>query len=111
MTETIYKIKRRSDGLFSKGGCDPVFDKRGKIWRHIGHLKSHLNQPDFDRPYKDCEIVVLRVVETQVDTLSLEDLLAENEIRTKARDRALQKRLLNAKRQAAESAVKEAAKE
>lgn len=40
----VYKIQRKSDGLFSTGGMSPTFSKTGKTWNAIGHLKNHLNQ-------------------------------------------------------------------
>ena len=39
----IYRIRRKSDGLFSGGGMNPKFTKRGKIWQGLGPLKNHLN--------------------------------------------------------------------
>jgi len=38
----IYRIQRISDGLFSTGGAHPRFNKKGKIWRTIPHIKNHL---------------------------------------------------------------------
>jgi hypothetical protein len=38
----MYKIRRKSDGLFSRGGIDPPFSKRGKIYPTLGILKNHL---------------------------------------------------------------------
>jgi len=68
--EKIYKIRKKNDGLFSKGGSRPSFDKRGKFWRSIGSVKLHLNhvreirlpfrsedRQEFMHPYVDCEIV------------------------------------------------------
>jgi hydroxyacyl-ACP dehydratase HTD2-like protein with hotdog domain len=60
--EIFYKIKRRSDDLFSNGGSYPKFTKKGKIWRTLGHLRSHLNSVGILRGfqiYEDCEIVEL----------------------------------------------------
>ena len=60
--EIFYKIKRRSDDLFSNGGSYPKFTKKGKIWRTLGHLRSHLNSVGIRRGfqiYEDCEIVEL----------------------------------------------------
>ena len=38
----FYKIKDITTGLYSCGGLQPVFNKRGKTWNNIGHVKSHL---------------------------------------------------------------------
>ena len=68
----VYKIYRKTDGLFSMGGSTPKFNKVGKIWKQKGHLTNHLNQVDF-RPirddkhvYSDCEIIPYELTETQV---------------------------------------------
>lgn len=39
----IYKILR-NDGLYSRGGMSPQFNKVGKSWATIGHVKLHINQ-------------------------------------------------------------------
>lgn len=41
-TITFYKIKDRTTGLYSGGGTCPTFNKRGKAWNNLGHVKSHL---------------------------------------------------------------------
>jgi hypothetical protein len=56
MSNKIYKIRRKSDGLFSCGGTYyPFFSKDGKIWTSIGGLKIHLANLDV---YKACRIKV-----------------------------------------------------
>ena len=42
--EKIYKIRDKSTGLFSKGGTLGEFNKKGKIWKVAGHVRSHLKQ-------------------------------------------------------------------
>jgi len=37
-----YKIRRKSDGMFSSGGNYPYFDTAGKTWDRIGPVKAHL---------------------------------------------------------------------
>jgi len=39
----VYKIRHSDTGLWSKGGTSPSFNKVGKTWSNIGHVKSHLN--------------------------------------------------------------------
>lgn len=39
----VYKIRHRVSGLWSKGGSMPTFNRVGKTWSNIGHLKNHLN--------------------------------------------------------------------
>jgi hypothetical protein len=68
----VYKIRRKSDGLFSMGGSTPNFNKTGKIWKKKGHLTSHLSQlwngrGGFGKQhvYIDCEIVPYELSEIQ----------------------------------------------
>jgi len=63
-TEFFYKIRRKSDGLFSTGGSSPGFSKKGKTWSTRANLDRHLGMllqyPDrfWGLPvYKDCEVI------------------------------------------------------
>ncbi len=40
--DCVYKIRRLSDGLYSKGGTTPHFSKKGKVWTSLGALNGHL---------------------------------------------------------------------
>ena len=90
MNEPLYKIRRKSDGLFSAGGTTPRFTKIGKSWK-LSPLLNHLtmlrqeryrkvswakkyperklknatnvlaNIPDI---YVDCEVVTFEIVPT-----------------------------------------------
>lgn len=86
----IYRIQRISDGLFSTGGANPNFNKKGKIWRNIGFLKNHLNcikehleestrwRNTLKHPYtpkSNFRIVEYVVTEVLCDVTSLERLL------------------------------------
>jgi hypothetical protein len=62
----VFKIRRKADGLYSTGGGEPRWNKKGKVWNGIGQLKNHLNlfKPQFKgdvdttaHTYKGCEIV------------------------------------------------------
>lgn len=79
--ETVYKIRRRSDGKYSTGGTEPKFSKTGKVWRTLGQLKSHLtlveksgNWPYTPKKrrqrliafYQHCEIVRFEIREVEV---------------------------------------------
>jgi len=95
----VYKIRRKSDGLFSSGGSYPHFTKVGKIWRQKGHLTNHLNYLLGDRswkgstPYDDCEIVSYELVEQQVgDGQTIINYLAEITMRKKEREAAAKRR-------------------
>jgi hypothetical protein len=70
----IYKIRRRSDGLFSSGGTCPSFSKKGKVWTARGHVTSHLSQfGDSNKKlyYKDCEVVCIEIQEVDTDTIDV----------------------------------------
>jgi hypothetical protein len=40
----FYKVRRKSDGLFSCGGQGEKFNMTGKTWNNIGHVKNYLWQ-------------------------------------------------------------------
>jgi len=89
-----YKIRRKSDGLFSAGGSSPHFSKIGKLWKQRNHLSNHLNQ--VYRPlqtYADCEIVTYEIVESAVDEMSISDYLDEIQMRKDEREAAYQRRV------------------
>lgn len=77
----VYKIRRKSDGLFSNGGQEPVFMKRGKMWTNIGHIKNHFNiireyhtsKKYLEFLYKNCEIITC--VLSQVDSIDILEFL------------------------------------
>lgn len=45
----IYKIKDKDTGLYSTGGMEPSWTKRGKTWNQINFVKIHLRQFCSDR--------------------------------------------------------------
>ena len=54
------------DGLFSRGGIDCIFDKKGKEWKEKNHLMSHITQTircEQEHKYEDCAIVELELKE------------------------------------------------
>jgi hypothetical protein len=60
----VFKIRRKSDGLFSTGGYSPRFSKQGKVWSLRNHVSSHLSQ--FGKKlwdtYFDCEVIEFECV-------------------------------------------------
>ena len=74
--QLAYKIRRKSDGLFSAGGMTPHFSKKGKLWKQQGHLTNHLNQVSKPlQTYAGCEIVTYELTESAVDEMTLQDYL------------------------------------
>lgn len=83
MSDKLYKIRRKSDGLYSTGGQYVYWTKKGKTWNSISALSSHLagtysqylvhkaytsevtginlDELPSNHPYKDCEIVEAEV--------------------------------------------------
>jgi hypothetical protein len=63
----VFKICRKSDGLYSTGGYHPSFNKTGKTWSTASTLNSHLSmveevgkytkKDEIAENYSDCEIV------------------------------------------------------
>ena len=69
----LYKIRRKSDGLFSAGGYSPRWTKIGKVWRTLGPLKNHLQggaAVAYDRLGDDVEIEM-----KEVGTLDFRDIM------------------------------------
>lgn len=67
----IYRI-RNKEGLFSKGGMNPFFTKKGKVWISSGALRNHFNLIEQEiwsytrkeyywksayKIYKDCKVI------------------------------------------------------
>ena len=96
----VYRIRRKSDGLFSMGGTWPRFNKTGKVWKRKGDLSSHLGLVTEGRggnermrqAYADCEIVCYEMTETESDVITLDDWLTEKEERKAAEERRRQER-------------------
>jgi hypothetical protein len=40
----LYKLRRKSDGLYSTGGTSPGWSKKGKTWNTLAALSGHLAQ-------------------------------------------------------------------
>lgn len=67
----LFKIRRKSDGLFSTGGSKPRFTSVGKLWRkqHINSHLSMLKSTNRSKPniikdvYAGCEVVSFNLTE------------------------------------------------
>lgn len=79
----VYKIRRIADGLYSTGGTSPKWNKHGKTWNTVGHIKNHLamfKEYNYDIRgyvsvladyYTGCEIVVYETTIAEVETLNV----------------------------------------
>ena len=38
----VYKIRHKITGLYSRGGETPFWNKKGKTWSSLAHLKRHI---------------------------------------------------------------------
>jgi len=76
MSASVFKIRRKSDGLFSKGGTYQHcrWSEHGKSWATIGRAKSamalgfnrYYRATEYVNEYADCEIVEFELKEKQV---------------------------------------------
>ena len=69
MSDKIYKIRRKSDGLFSDGGSWPTFKTNGKAYRTLTAITNWVENKSFpgDRiRFDDCEIVEFEIVEKRI---------------------------------------------
>lgn len=95
-TETYFKIRNPRTGLFSKGGYGPKWDKKGKLWKNIGHVKNHLKQVTGDwqhrrsarSAYQGCEVVEIVVNTEEANAYPVLNLIEENERKEAAKQAA-----------------------
>lgn len=78
-TVKVYKVRNKKNGLFSRGSNSGYmeFNKTGKTYSNIGHVKSMLKQFNSDSKYsrhtilggfafEDLEVVTFEIKETEV---------------------------------------------
>lgn len=68
----IYKIRRKSDGLFSMGGTTIRFTNVGRVWKRKSDLTNHINtlsSVDIEKYYEDCEIVTFELIEKETQSV------------------------------------------
>ena len=88
-TKIVYRIRRKSDGLFSAGGYSPRFTVKGKVWNSKNALHNHLHlepksyattytpgpfggyQYATHDAYADCEVVEYEISETETGAVSM----------------------------------------
>lgn len=73
--EIVYKIRRKTDGLFSSGGSSPSFSKKGKVWRSQSAISLHFSmlvkysdsyyKRDYLGVYEDCEVIAYEMKEIE----------------------------------------------
>lgn len=83
---SIFKIRRKSDGKFSRGGAEPKFVKNGKTWGRRADIDKHLvkvyQEYNSNRAYDDdCEVVEYELVEFEKNAQPLGRFMSEAEKR------------------------------
>ena len=71
----VYKIRRKTDGLFSTGGLRTKFSKVGKTWNKLNHVNSHIamlieGKTKSPQVYDDCELVEFEINEINTTPIS-----------------------------------------
>lgn len=84
--ETIYKIRRRSDGKFSGGGIYPNFSDKGKVWNNKSALSNHLNLVK-GSTYADCDIVVYQRMDVEVGSQPVAAYTADRQAAREQKER------------------------
>src|SRR5271157_5755914 len=85
MSKLVYKIRRRSDGLFSAGGGWPNFKKKGKQWPSLGALHAHFNMVTAgihggrSERYDNCEIVDIEIDEHEIGVKDVNQYIRQRE--------------------------------
>ena len=104
MNNLIYKIRSTATGLYSVGGYTPKFNKKGKVWKELSHLHSHLAQLDANgrAMYKRnaVEIVTFEIQEVQKASVSYEDKMNEIKQRQDEKQELIRLKTVEANKQA-----------
>jgi hypothetical protein len=76
VSEARYKVRRKSDGLFSEGGARNVqWSTGGAEWKKVSSVRAHLSQSapgdlyGGNTPWDDVEVVVYEVRTLFIGTL------------------------------------------
>jgi hypothetical protein len=68
-----YKI-RRSDGAYSAGGYWPRFTCKGKVWKSLHALHSHLSGVGHKvSEYDNCELIEIEITEKELSCQPIRD--------------------------------------
>jgi hypothetical protein len=76
MNRTYYKVRDSKTGLFRGGGYWARWDKRGKEWDTIAHIKQHFNCIPADKiDWENWEIVEYTYEPVETGSKSLKEFL------------------------------------
>lgn len=77
---TVFKIRSKTTGMFSTGGHNPGWSKKGKMWNMRGHVSNHLSglYRTGRETYRDNDAEVIECVirEENVDAIPVSEWLA-----------------------------------
>lgn len=96
VVEEQYRI-RRSDGYYSTGGQRPSWNKRGKVWKKLHHLRASAVRAHDNRMYgcyaEDCVIekTTRLCIESTEDMCEFGDYLRQLQQEEDAKERERQK--------------------
>lgn len=89
----VFKIRRRTDGLFSTGGSHPHFTHLGKVWKRRGDVTNHIHQVrGYQNVYNEADVIEYTVIETPEAATPVVHWHAEAEARKVAKEAAAQAR-------------------
>lgn len=76
---TYFMIQDRNTGLFSSGGTDPTWVVKGKTWKKINHVKSHVTQFVGRKTsfYDDADIIEYEFTPSITNRIEIAGLLVE----------------------------------
>ena len=102
----VYKIRDKGTGFYSTGGTHPNWSEKGKMWKRLGDVTSHLNQLAMYSPahrarhiqvstYGNAELVEFELTEKELSAKPVvnyiierqEKLLREAEARQEYKER------------------------
>lgn len=79
---TLYKIRHKVTGLYrmAGGGIPGRWNKTGKAWPNMGHLKNHINMVrdwrtnELPDECKNWEVVIVQVEESVAQKMEIAEL-------------------------------------
>lgn len=76
----LYRIKRKSDGLYSTGGGYPNWTSIGKSWTSLGRLKAHFSAFNGFRHKGSAPYMPLEDYEIEVNAVTVHGYLRMEEV-------------------------------
>lgn len=76
----LFRIRNIKSGLYSAGGYNPSFTKKGKIWHGRGPFHGHLALVGdrAKKAYADCVVEIISIEDNPTCTVKFSDYLLIN---------------------------------